>query len=769
MIDRPISAQLKRLKFMALEALTLIAVVGVLATIKLNGVFAKFVNSTQATIAAQQIQENIADGRVASFRYRLAPNEAMAEALILSFEDVRGTISSLLARVDQNLEVRKHVEQLESDVAAYRQVFEELRKFQALRDDTILQMNEQGDSAEQALSSLMQSAFEGGNAGAAYYSGRSLRSLLLGRVSMERFLLIGDEVHFEEAERSMAVARSELDKLSFLLTGSENRSLARDVADRIASYRASSESVKVSMAARNTRQQRLDEIGPVLQTDLKALTEDFVLQQEQLAPEGLLTGRMTIGFLGVSALILAIVLAAATRRITTSVTGSIEQCVEDLTSLAEGDLEVEISDADKRTEIGDIARSMVVLRDNAISARELREKTRLREEASRETERRREEEARITEVRRRQEIEDERTAVIRNLSSSIGTVVAAAADGDFSLRIEKNFDDPMLAEMAASINRMMDKVAESVSATDEMLQQMAEGNLTHRMSGEFRGLFRTLAANLDKSSETLAMLVSEIRDQSDNVGQSSDALNVQAKELARRAEKQAAALEETSATMEEMAITSRSSAQAADRAKGVAEDASMKVSQTSTVVAAAVEAMGGIRAVSARIGEIVSVIDGIAYQTNLLALNASVEAARAGDAGKGFAVVASEVRALAQRSGAASQDIKALIGESADQINLGVGLVEETGQALGDIVAAVKKMAGTMTALSTSAREQSSGIGEVNRAIGEMDAITQRNAALADESRLAGARLSDQTQMMKTLVQRFRTNSTDAVMVFAAQ
>ena len=116
MIDRPISAQLKRLKFMALEALTLIAVVGVLATIKLNGVFAKFVNSTQATIAAQQIQENIADGRVASFRYRLAPNEAMAEALILSFEDVRGTISSLLARVDQNLEVRKHVEQLESDI-----------------------------------------------------------------------------------------------------------------------------------------------------------------------------------------------------------------------------------------------------------------------------------------------------------------------------------------------------------------------------------------------------------------------------------------------------------------------------------------------------------------------------------------------------------------------------------------------------------------------------------------------------------------------------
>ena len=253
------------------------------------------------------------------------------------------------------------------------------------------------------------------------------------------------------------------------------------------------------------------------------------------------------------------------------------------------------------------------------------------------------------------------------------------------------------------------------------------------------------------------------------MGSSSDALNAQAGELARRAERQAAALEETSATMEEISESARSSAAAAERAQSVADSASGKVAQASNVVASAVAAMSGSRMAADKIGEIVSVIDGIAYQTNLLALNASVEAARAGDAGKGFAVVASEVRALAQRSGEASRDIKSLIGESADQINRGVGLVEETGRTLDVIVTSVKEMSETMHSLTLSAREQASGVGEVNRAIGELDAITQKNASLADQSRVAGARLSDQTQLMRSLVQRFRISSATPQLSIAAE
>ena len=175
-------------------------------------------------------------------------------------------------------------------------------------------------------------------------------------------------------------------------------------------------------------------------------------------------------------------------------------------------------------------------------------------------------------------------------------------------------------------------------------------------------------------------------------------------------------------------------------------------------MASAVDAMGDIREASEKIGEIVSVIDGIAFQTNLLALNASVEAARAGVAGKGFAVVATEVRSLAQRSGEASQDIKSLIEESAAQVGRGVDLVEKTGTTLEQIVDSVSRMAEAMQELSATARDQAAGVGEVTTAITELDEITQKNAALADESRDNAAQVKSQADRMQEMIGTFRTD-----------
>jgi HAMP domain-containing protein len=166
---------------------------------------------------------------------------------------------------------------------------------------------------------------------------------------------------------------------------------------------------------------------------------------------------------------MAIALAFATRRIAGAVTDAIGQCANELTRIAEGDLNVRISNADAATKVGDLPHSMVVLRDYAVAARESREKTRLNDEAAREADRRREKEAREAEARRQKEIGDERASVFRHLSSSIGTVGAAAAGRDFSPRIERHFNDPLLADMAASVNRMIDKVSESMAATDVML------------------------------------------------------------------------------------------------------------------------------------------------------------------------------------------------------------------------------------------------------------------------------------------------------------
>lgn len=211
--------------------------------------------------------------------------------------------------------------------------------------------------------------------------------------------------------------------------------------------------------------------------------------------------------------------------------------------------------------------------------------------------------------------------------------------------------------------------------------------------------------------------------------------------------------------MEEISASARSSADGASNAAEFANAASQQVNEAEGVVASAIGAMSDIRSASDKIGEIVSVIDGIAFQTNLLALNASVEAARAGSAGKGFAVVATEVRALAQRSGEASKDIKELIEESATQVRRGVELVEQTGATLENIMGGVSQMASTMQELTATAREQATGVGEVTSAISQLDVITQKNAALSDETREAAAVMASQARDMQQIVARFRTKS----------
>ncbi|MGF1660137.1 MAG: methyl-accepting chemotaxis protein, partial [Rubrimonas sp.] len=232
-----------------------------------------------------------------------------------------------------------------------------------------------------------------------------------------------------------------------------------------------------------------------------------------------------------------------------------------------------------------------------------------------------------------------------------------------------------------------------------------------------------------------------------------------AETLSGRAENQAASLEEVAATMEQMSATVRTNAENALSARDLSSDAHTRADRGGAIVAKAVTAMGEISTGSAKIADIVSVIDGFAFQTNLLALNAAVEAARAGEAGKGFAVVASEVRMLAQRSAEAARDIKTLIDASAHQVEGGVKLVEETGKALTEIVEAISKVSDTIAEISEASREQSSGVEEITSAITSMDEITQQNSAMADQSAAAARSLAEQAQALERLMAFFSDSS----------
>ncbi|MGH8853953.1 MAG: methyl-accepting chemotaxis protein [Telluria sp.] len=254
-------------------------------------------------------------------------------------------------------------------------------------------------------------------------------------------------------------------------------------------------------------------------------------------------------------------------------------------------------------------------------------------------------------------------------------------------------------------------------------------------------------------------VLARVRSSSDAVATASTEIRQGNADLSVRTEQQASALEETAASMEELNGTVKQNADNARQANQLAESASETAVRGGEVVARVVDTMASISDSSKKVVDIIGVIDGIAFQTNILALNAAVEAARAGEQGRGFAVVATEVRNLAQRSAAAAKEIKALIGDSVDKVGVGSALVADAGKTMGDVVASVRRVSDIVAEISAASAEQSSGIGQVNQAIVQMDGVTQQNAALVEEAAAAAESLQQQAAMLVALVGEFKVEA----------
>ncbi len=296
---------------------------------------------------------------------------------------------------------------------------------------------------------------------------------------------------------------------------------------------------------------------------------------------------------------------------------------------------------------------------------------------------------------------------------------------------------------------------QAIDAVAAGLAALAQGDLTHRISNDIpeKGVrlkddFNTAMERLSDSIEAVATRTSAIRTGSDEIAASSD-------DLSRRTEQQAASLEETAAALDEITATVRKTSESARHAHKIVATTSEAAKTSGEVVRRAVDAMSGIEKSSGQIGQIIGVIDEIAFQTNLLALNAGVEAARAGDAGRGFAVVASEVRALAQRSADAAKEIKALISASAQQVEGGVELVGQTGAALARIVTQVAEINVIVAEIASSAQEQTTGLDQVNTAVNQMDQVTQQNAAMVEETTAASQGLAQDSEALERLMEAF--------------
>jgi methyl-accepting chemotaxis protein len=295
-----------------------------------------------------------------------------------------------------------------------------------------------------------------------------------------------------------------------------------------------------------------------------------------------------------------------------------------------------------------------------------------------------------------------------------------------------------------------------LSGAVEVAQKVAAGELTSQVTVAGKDETSELLQALKDMNDSLVKTVGQVRASTDTITTASQEIATGNADLSARTESQASSLEETASSMENLTSTVKQNADNARQANQLAVSASSVAVKGGQVVSQVVNTMGSIKESSSKIVDIIGVIDGIAFQTNILALNAAVEAARAGEQGRGFAVVASEVRNLAQRSAAAAKEIKTLIDDSVVKVDNGGRLVDEAGQTMGLIVTSIKQVADIMGEITAATLEQSHGIEEVNAAIGQMDEMTQQNAALVEEAAAAAESMQDQANNLAQAVSIFK-------------
>jgi methyl-accepting chemotaxis protein len=293
---------------------------------------------------------------------------------------------------------------------------------------------------------------------------------------------------------------------------------------------------------------------------------------------------------------------------------------------------------------------------------------------------------------------------------------------------------------------------EAILATEAI----AAGDLTRTIMTDRRDEAGQLIAAMSRMQDSLKSMVSQVRSATDSISTASTEIATGNQDLSARTEQAASNLQQTASSMEQLTGTVKQSADSARQANQLASSASSVAARGGQVVSQVVTTMDEINAASRKISDIIGVIDGIAFQTNILALNAAVEAARAGEQGRGFAVVAGEVRNLAQRSAQAAKEIKTLIGASVEKVESGSKLVQDAGTTMSEIVASVQRVADIIGEITAAAAEQSSGIGQVNTAVNQLDQMTQQNAALVEESAAAAESLKEQAHRLTEVVGQFR-------------
>ncbi|RTR16714.1 methyl-accepting chemotaxis protein [Azospirillum griseum] len=727
-----------------LALLGAVAFFGVRAMTDIDARFGRYSTISNNSLRLSEAEFELADLRRTIVTYSFNGNNALIEPIRNQLAKVATTM-----RVNRDAALdpgrRANLERMLQILDSYTANFAKLVDVRERRDDLVEKdLNPSGTKAREAISQMIASATADGDLDSASASGLAVEKLMLARISAQRFLTEPNQKYIDEARGRNDTLRTTLATLVERQSNPARRKLAEEAVQQTTRYldvfaRLVSVVNDTQTLAFTTMPAEAEEFAALAAKTLasqnesrKAVQSDMEATMAQTTT--FVTAVALVAF--VVGLLVAFLTARSIVRPVVSMTGA-------MTDLAAGNLSVAIPAQENRDEIGQMAKAVQVFKDNAIEKQRMDEAERARLEAERQA----------TEAQRARE---------QAIGQEIASLIDAVSKGDLERRIDLAGKDGFYKSMSEGINRLTDTVQSVIADLGEVLSALAQGDLNRRVTRDYHGAFQRVKSDVNATSAKLAEIVGEITASANTIASAAAEVSLGSSDLAERTEQQASSLEETAASMEELGATVRSNAENAQRANVMAAEARTAAESGGGVAGSAIEAMKRIEDSSRKITDIIGVIDEIAFQTNLLALNAAVEAARAGDAGRGFAVVAQEVRQLAQRSAQASKEIKGLITDSDAQVKDGVDLVKKAGDALGGIVSGVHQVATLISEMASASAEQATALDEINAAVANMDEMTQKNAALVEETTAAAQAMSGQASDLKGLIGFFQLDGADA-------
>jgi len=677
--------------FLILALLTALAVFAYSSTHTLGAYLDRFSTGSTRAVDATSVRYTAAYMRLAANNYLVTPTEENRQGFQQWMETAQTESQALLA--SGLATARQFDGAIDTYVARARQFLDA----SAPRTAAVERVEQLGIEHRRNIGRLNDMLETRGASDLAYTALRASESFLVTRVRMDRFLAGGEISEFASASGPLEQTQSLLQSLAPGALLGEERGLLSAARDGVAEF---GRAINVARDAELLNRQRLSDVQstvPQLTAAMEALRAEAEGYLDHLADTSIATVNSTYTSLIVGAgVILALGLATAAL-LSINLSRGLRQTVDQTRRLAEGDLSVDITGSEHRSELGDLSRALLVFKENAAETRRLT--------AEAEAKRAEDDARQKSEMAKQQRVVNDISSGLTRLSS-----------GDLTRHIDSPANNPFPGEY-------------------EDLRQ-AYNDVVDQLSG----------------------IVSRIGMVADSVRSGSGEINAASQDISSRAETQAATLEQSAAALNQLTESVRSTAQRASAAEKSSQDNRAHAESGAQVVREAMNAMKGIERSSEQITRIIGVIDDIAFQTNLLALNAGVEAARAGEAGRGFAVVASEVRGLAQRASESAREIKTLIRESATQVESGSELVNRTGESLEEILRRAADVSGLVAEIAVAASEQAAGLDEINTGVNQLDQVTQQNAAVAEETTAAATSLLQKAEELTHELSGFQTS-----------